>query len=303
MGILSLPFALMLLAAAAPGEGTGLQRELPMKEKAFRSVLLERDVSILEQACLDPMIATSSRRKQALRNRLLVLNPVPETLESVLIQANALLSCGSPDTAAKVLNRYSPAAGQERRLWMLMRWQAAAAALDHRQAALALRRLVDGDLIALGLITLIEERNALDQLAEHEAAQGRMLVAAELILQAPLEGVPGARRLSRAAEWLAVSDIDEADRLLETALDQAAASEAWGLAMELLQLQLQLQLAAGWDGERARQRMVRLAARLDDRFSLRQLQPEAEIDGDLRSPREPGGHAAVGDPTTAPLLP
>ena len=303
MGILSLPFALMLLAAAAPGEGTALQQELPMEEKAFRRVLLERDVSILEQACLDPMIATSSRRKQALRNRLLVLNPVPETLESVLIQANALLSCGSPDTAAKVLNRYSPAAGQERRLWMLMRWQAAAAALDHRQAALALRRLVDGDLIALGLITLIEERNALDQLAEHEAAQGRMLVAAELILQAPLEGVPGARRLSRAAEWLAVSDIDEADRLLETALDQAAASEAWGLAMELLQLQLQLQLAAGWDGERARQRMVRLAARLDDRFSLRQLQPEAEIDGDLRSPREPGGHAAVGDPTTAPLLP
>ena len=303
MGILSLPFALMLLAAAAPGEGTALQQELPMEEKAFRRVLLERDVAILEQACLDPIIATSSRRKQALRNRLLVLNPVPETLESVLIQANALLSCGSPDTAAKVLNRYIPAAGQERRLWMLMRWKAAAAALDHRQAALALRRLVDGDLIALGLITLEEERNALDQLAEHEAAQGQILVAAELILQAPLEGVPGARRLARAAEWLAVSDIDEADRLLETALDQAAASEAWGLAMELLQLQLQLQLAAGWDGERARQRMVRLAARLDDRFSLRQLQPEAGIDGDLRSPREPGGHAAVGDPTTAPLLP
>ena len=303
MGILSLPFALMLLAATAPGEGTALQQTLPMEEKAFRRVLLERDVSILEQACLDPMIATSSRRKQALRNRLLVLNPVPETLASVLIQANALLSCGSPDTAAKVLNRYIPAAGQERRLWMLMRWKAAAAALDHRQAALALRRLVDGDLIALGLITLEEERNALDQLAEHEAAQGRILVAAELVLQAPLKGVDGARRLARAAEWLAVSEIDKADRLLETALDQAAASEAWGLAMELLQLQLKLQLAAGWDGERPRQRMVRLAARLDDRFSLRELQPETGIDGDLRSPREPGGHAAVGDPTTAPLLP
>ena len=303
MGILSLPFALMLLAATAPGAGTALQQTLPMEEKAFRRVLLERDLSILEQACLDPMIATSSRRKQALRDRLLVLNPVPETLESVLIQANALLSCGSPDTAAIVLNRYSPAAGEDRRQWLLMRWQAAAAALDHRQAALALRRLVDGDLIALGLITLEEERNALDQLAEHEAAQGRILVAAELMLQAPLEGVSGARRLARAAEWLALSDIDEADRLLETALDQSAASEAWGLAMELLQLQLQLQLAAGWDGERARQRMVRLAARLDDRFSLRQLQPEAEIDGDLRSPREPGGHAAVGDSTTAPLLP
>ena len=303
MGILSLPFALMLLAATAPGAGTALQQTLPMEEKAFRRVLLERDLSILEQACLDPMIATSSRRKQALRDRLLVLNPVPETLESVLIQANALLSCGSPDTAAIVLNRYSPAAGEDRRQWLLMRWQAAAAALDHRQAALALRRLVDGDLIALGLITLDQERNALDQLAEHEAAQGRILVAAELMLQAPLEGVSGARRLARAAEWLALSDIDEADRLLETALDQSAASEAWGLAMELLQLQLQLQLAAGWDGERARQRMVRLAARLDDRFSLRQLQPEAEIDGDLRSPREPGGHAAVGDSTTAPLLP
>ena len=63
MGILSLPFALMLLAATAPGEGTALQQTLPMEEKAFRRVLLERDVSILEQACLDPMIATSSRRK------------------------------------------------------------------------------------------------------------------------------------------------------------------------------------------------------------------------------------------------
>lgn len=302
MGILSLPFALMLLAAA-PGEGTALQQKLPMEETAFRRVLLEQDVSILEQACLDPMVATSSRRKQALRNRLLVLNAVPETLASVLLQANALLSCGSPDSAAIVLNRYSPAAGEKRRQWLLMRWRAAAAALDHRQAALALRRLVDGDLIALGLISLDEEQNALDQLAEHEAAQGRILVAAELVLQAPLKGVAGARRLARAAEWLAVSDIDEADRLLETALDQAAASEAWGLAMELLQLQLKLQLAAGWDGERPRQRLVRLAARLDDRFSLRELQPEAEIDGDLRSPREPGGHAAVGDPTTAPLLP
>ena len=303
MGILSLPFAVVLLAATAPVEATAPQQDLPMDEKAFRSVLLERDASVLGQACLDPMIATSSRRKQALRNRLLVLNPVPVTLASVLNQAKALLSCGSPDTAARVLNRYSPAAGETRRLWLLMRWQAAAAALDHRQAALALRRLVDGDLNALGLITLEDGRNALDQLAEHEAAQGRTVVAAELILQAPLKGVIGARRLARAAEWLAVSEIDAADRLLETALDQAAASEAWGLAMELLQLQLRLQLAAGWDGDRTRQRMVRLAARLDDRFSLRQLLPETENEGGLRSPREPGGHAAVGDPSTTPPVP
>ena len=84
--------------------------------------------------------------------------------------------------------------------------------------------------------------------------------------------------------------------------DEAASDQAWGLAMELLQLQLRLQLAAGGDGERPRLRLERLAARLDDAYTLLQLNPETNEPLSLRSPRESGGHAAVGEPTTAPSL-
>ena len=93
---------------------------------------------------------------------------------------------------------------------------------------------------------------------------------------------------------------EQADQLLETALDQVAAAEAWGLAMELLRQQLQLQVAAGGDGARPRQRMERLAAVLDDRYALQQLQPENAPDPLLRSPREPGGHADVRPTADAP---
>ena len=64
--------------------------------------------------------------------------------------------------------------------------------------------------------------------------------------------------------------------------------------------ELELQLAAGGDGERPRQRMQRLATVLDDRYSLQQLQPEAEPDPLLRSPRDPGGHADVRPSAVAP---
>ena len=164
---------------------------------------------------------------------------------------------------------------------LLLRWRAAAAALDHRQAALALRRVVDGNLKALDAPLfpdqpLPDQGNGLDQLALHEAALGHNAVAVELQLLGDLTGVQGAKRLARAAQWLDADQFEQADQLLETALDQAAAAEAWGLAMDLLQQQLQLQWAAGGDGARVRQRIQRLATVLDDRYALQQLQPEAE---------------------------
>ena len=171
-----------------------------------------------------------------------------------------------------------------------MRWQAAASALDHREAALALRRLVNGDLIALADLDLGDGRLGLDQLALHEAALGRQDEAVGLLLLAP-----NPQRLAQAAEWLAFRDDEAADQLLEQALDQAAAAQAWGLAVELLELQLKLQLAAGGDGARPRQRLQRLAAQLDDRYSLWRLEGGVDLDRELRSPRQPGGHAAVGD--------
>ena len=295
MGTPLFPFALTLLAAV-----TAAPEPQVMSEERFQTVLVEMDVSAAEQACLDPLIADTDRRRQDLRDRLLALHPVIDSLDLVLENAEALMSCGAPEAAAVVLNRYSPRAGDERRRWLLLRWRAAAAALDHRQAALALRRLVVGNLTALNAPLLPGQVNGLDQLALHEAAQGRNAVAVEVQLMADLSGVQGARRMARAVQWLDADQFEQADQLLETALDQAAAAEAWGLAMELLRQQLQLQLAAGGDGAWPRQRMERLATVLDDRYALQQLQPENDPDPLLRSPRDPGGHADVSPSAVAP---
>ena len=285
MGIQPLPMLLSLLAAAAP-----LSEPQPMAEEPFQQWLLESDLQQLELGCGDPLISAGGGRRQQIRDRLLVLHPAPQSFDRVMANASALLTCGSPDSAARVLNRISPAQGEERRLWLRLRWQAAASALDHREAALALRRLVNGDLIALADLDLGDGRLGLDQLALHEAALGRQDEAVGLLLLAP-----NPQRLAQAAEWLAVRDDEAADQLLEQALDQAAAAQAWGLAVELLELQLKLQLAAGGDGARPRQRLQRLAAQLDDRYSLWWLEGGVDLDRELRSPRQPGGHAAVGD--------
>ena len=290
MGIQPLPMLLSLLAAATP-----LSEPQPMAEERFQQWLLESDLQQLELGCSDPLIGATGVRQQQIRDRLLVLHPAPESFELVMANATALLTCGSPDSAARVLNRISPAMGEERRRWLRLRWQAAAAGLDHREAALALRRLVNGDLIALASLELGDGRLGVDQLAEHEAALGRQEEAAAVLLLAP-----NTQRLAQAAEWLAGADAAAADQLLEQALDQAAADQAWGLAVELLELQLSLQLAAGGDGARPRQRLQRLAAQLDDRYSLWRLDGGDELDLGLRSPRQPGGHAAVGDSPDAP---
>ena len=281
---------LSLLAAATP-----LSEPQLMAEERFQQWLLESDLQQLERGCTDPLIGATGGRQQEIRDRLLVLHPAPESFELVMANATALLTCGSPDSAARVLNRISPAMGEERRRWLRLRWQAAAAGLDHREAALALRRLVNGDLIALARLELGDGRLGVDQLAEHEAALGRQGEAAAVLLLAP-----NTQRLAQAAEWLAGADAAAADQLLEQALDQAAADQAWGLAVELLELQLRLQLAAGGDGARPRQRLQRLAAQLDDRYSLWRLDGGDELDLGLRSPRQPGGHAAVGDSSDAP---
>ncbi|MCB4428700.1 hypothetical protein FZX09_07845 [Synechococcus sp. MU1643] len=300
MGNPLFPFALTLLAVVTSAPDPQVMREEP-----FQTALASMDVAAEEQACLAPRIANSDGRRQALRDRLLALHPVIDSLELVLENAEALMSCGAPEAAAVVLNRYSPRPGDERRKWLLLRWRAAAAAQDHHQAALALRRLVDGNLTALDAAlfpdqSLPDQENGLDQLAFHEAALGRNAVAVEVQLLGDLKGLQGAKRLARAAQWLDTDQFEQADQLLETALDQAAAAAAWGLAMDLLHQQLQLQLEAGGDGERPRQRMLRLATVLNDRYAIQQLHPEAEPDPLLRSPRDPGGHADVRPSAVAP---
>lgn len=280
MGFEPLPLLLSMAAAVTPGPSA--------------------DLAAVQQACLTATQQGDVAQQEVLRDRLLEMHPNPKGLQTVLAQARALMSCGTPQSAFRVLSRYGPNS-EERRPWLLLRWEAAAASLDHPRAALALRRLVDGDIQALEQEQLPGQRNGLNQLAYHEAAAGQSGEAAAVLLVGRAGGRVGAERLGRAAELVADENPEQADQWLEQALEQASAAEAWGQAVALLQLQLRLQLAAGGDGARPRERLLRLTARLDDRYGSWQLDGSSSATEALpRSPRDPGGHAAVGEPSSAP---
>ena len=326
MGLFPFAFVIALLAAAPqPSAAEPVNQQpfdqqpvnqqpvdqQPVSEESFQQLLITADLPELREACIEAASFALAERQQLLRDRLLEIHPRPESLDLVLANAEALLVCRSGDGARVVLSRYIPGDADERRRWLLMSWQAADAALDHPRAALALRRLVNGNIAALdreqlpkaGAFVASETRvgvNGLDQLATHEAHAGDVVSAASVLLSGQASGAVAARRLGRAAELLAETDAERADQLLELALEQVVGDEAWGLAVELLRLQLRLQLAAGGDGERPRQRLERLTARLDDGYSVWSLQGSGEPDPSLRSPREPGGHAAVEDSPAQP---
>jgi FtsZ-binding cell division protein ZapB len=105
--------------------------------------------------------------------------------------------------------------------------------------------------------------------------------------------------------------LQERDQLLERALDQAAAAEAWGLAIELLNQQRALLVAEGADASRPRERLERLSQRVDDAYSAWQLarqdpqqsERSTQLQQQLRSPRAAGGHAAARIATPSPASP
>ena len=293
--------------------GRGLPSALP------KSVLTTRDLAVLNRACLQAARADQGESLQALRLRLLAVKPAPQPLAVVLANAEALLGCRAPDDALNVLNRYGPAPGTERSLWLLAQWRAADAGLHHRLAAAALLRLAEGRLASLdGLaLTLLVRRDgsrisrpALDVLADHLVVLGEDQQAAAALLAARPQGALGAERLQRAAALLVRLPLQERNQLLETALDQAAAAGAWGLAAELLRDQRALLLAAGAQADRPSERFLRLSRRIDDAYGEWQLGRQAvgrQVDGrqdslglarrqqleqQLRSPRQQGGHAA-----------
>ena len=106
-------------------------------------------------------------------------------------------------------------------------------------------------------------------------------------------------RLQRAVALLDQLSLDQRDALLERALDQAAAGQAWGLALALLEDQRRLIEQAGGTADRARGRLLVLSQRVDDAYSewqARRQDPQegeraAQLQQQLRSPRAPGGHA------------
>jgi hypothetical protein len=288
--------------AATPDSGTP-ERPPLLSEKAFAEVLRHGDLEQLDAACRQSAEADQGERLRQLQQRLLTIHPAPQPLPVVLANADVLLSCRAPSEAMDVLNRYGPAAGAERVQWLQLQWRAAAAGLDHRRAALALERLRREGGTALDAVSLplqrkedgtLVSRSALELLATHLESRGFPRVAGELLVQARRPGVPGAERLQRAVGLLAELPAPEREALLETALEQAAAAGAWGLVAELLDTQAALPSA------RAVERRLRLSGRIDDAYGewrWRRGDPAAaprvrQLEIQLRSPRDPGGHAA-----------
>ena len=319
MGFLPLSLTLLLAATPIAVQEPPLQdKAAPVLEQAmapevFEAVLLEGDIPALQQACADAVQFGLEERLRLLRNRLMEVAPAPQPFEVVMANAQALMQCKAPDSVPVVLARFGPAPGRQRREWLLLSWQAAAAAFDQDRAVLALMRLAEGDRSRLEEERLIvglddegqpQTRSALDLLAEHQIANGQESEAVLTLLAARTPGVAAARRLGLASELLGALEPERSGPLLEAALDQAAAAQAWNLAEDLLRLQLALELENGGSGDRPRERLRRLATRVDDRFTLLDLDRESsdlgseerqQLDQELRSPRAPGGHAALGE--------
>ncbi len=315
MGLLPLPLSLLLAAApvVTPLGSAPAPASLPMARETFDALLLEGDLSELQEACVESAGFGANDRLQQLRDRLLQVAPAPQPFSVVMANARALMTCKDPAGAQRVLSRYGPGTARQRREWLLLSWHAASAALDQERAILALLRLADGqpgrlegEQLVVGLDAQGQPlvRSGLDVLAQAQVASGQTLDAVQTLLAGRTPGKVAARRLAIVAELLAELEPDRSAPLLETALDQAAADQAWSLAEELLRLQLRLELANGGSGERPRERLRRLATRVDDQFTLLELEEEdplltpeqrQQLEQQLRSPREPGGHAALGE--------
>lgn len=299
-----------------------------MPEEAFEAALRSEDLAALERACQDSARFDRSDRLRLLRERLVAMRPAPQPFAVILVNANALISCLAPESALTVLDRYGPGPGREREQWLVQQWRAANAALDHRRAAEALRRLAAGRIAQLETMPLplrlredgsLDTRSALDVLAGHLEVLGRSREAAEVLLAGRLPGTVAAERLERAVILLVAVPLAERNALLELALNQAAADGAWGLAAQLLDLQQYVQRAAGADPRAAADRRLRLSRRIDDAYGewlLERANPEAKqraaaLERELRSPRAAGGHASPGvaggqaspAPATGPVPP
>jgi hypothetical protein len=257
------------------------------------------------------------REEQRRLQGVLAAEPAPG---EALATAEALLACGAPGAALAVLERSSPALDQARETWLLAQWRAAHAGLHHAQAVEALALLADGDLTRLESLQLPvaepdrsgrepRQRAALDLLADHLVSLEAHRQAAEVLLASREPGSATAARWGRAALLATHLLPQERDAITERALEQAAAAEAWGLVAALLDQQLAEGVSDG-ESRRALERRLRLSERIDDAYGewlQRRRQVDAAqdrrvllLEGQLRSPRQDGGHAAPQSPSPLP---
>ena len=242
------PFAFVIaLLAAAPQVSAELAvnqqpvNQQPTSEESFQQLLLSADLPELRQACIEAASFALAERQQQLRDRLLEINPRPESIDQVLANAEA---CWSADREMGPggLVAIHPQRCQRTSPLVVDVPQAADAALDHPRAALALRRLVNGNIAALEREQLQKAGtsdarprvgvNGLDQLATLEAHAVTSFQLHRCCC--PVR----ARALWRRVDWAELQSCwlkrIQNRPTAGTTLDQVAADQAWGLAVELL---------------------------------------------------------------------
>ncbi len=214
----------------------------------FERLLQLGSISELEEECKEASKLSLESRLIPLRSRLKEFASAPQSFDSVMANAKALLACKAPVSAQMVLSRFSPSIGVQRRAWLLLSWEAANASMDYAKAALMLRRLSQGKLLDLESqsISIFSEdgrtleRSALDLLAEHEIALGNINLAIQVLMAGRNQGVNGSRRLNLAANLITRLDAKEANKLLTFALEGMIEDQAWTLAEKTLRLKLNL---------------------------------------------------------------
>ncbi len=265
----------------------------PWSKESIERVLSEGSFSELRLACIDAVKFSLNSRLKALRKRLLATTDQAQSLKLVLENAEALMACKAPIAVNKVLSRFAPADGSERREWLLMSWRASSASMDHHRASIALRRLVKGDIKALDReeLTVGYEVNgqpvnvfALDALAEHERSLGRIDSAVSVLLSGEKVGLVKAQRLALAAELAAGLSGKKYEDFLDIAFHHAEKENAWGLALEILKLRLKLDLKNGVNSAKTEIRLQKLSRRLDDRYTLLRLVGDDQLE--LKPPQQ-----------------
>ena len=110
MGLLPLPLSLLLAAApvVTPLGSAPAPASLPMARETFDALLLEGDLSELQEACVESAGFGANDRLQQLRDRLLQVAPAPQPFSVVMANARALMTCKDPAGAQRVLSRYGP---------------------------------------------------------------------------------------------------------------------------------------------------------------------------------------------------
>ena len=299
--------ASLALALVGPAPSGAAAKPVEL-DPALKTLLATGNLRDFDGACATAVEQGDGPRLRLLQQRLLGLHPAPQPLAVVFANAEVLLRCEAPDGALQVLARISPAAGAERIQWLVMQWRAAQAGLNHQVAANALRRLAAGNLAQLEALELpvsrrqdgtAVTRSALDLLAGHLESLGQRQRAAEVLLSGTQPGAVNAARLAQAVALFDGLPAVEQDRLLELALEQAAAAGAWGLVGQILDQQLALGQGIPERTERterAAERRLRLSRGIDDAYAEWLLgrtaeSRQAELERQLRSPRSPGGHA------------